>query len=287
MDDLTWTLKQLCRRNRDGSLTTQADRRRSLTLVARQLKEAGFRQMKATSLKGKHVQALLDRWQAEGLSAGTLKNRMAHLRWWAEKIGKGGIIAADNSQLGIPDRRFVTNVSKAQVLDHRLDAVTDPYVRMSLELQAAFGLRRQECIKFSPSYADRGDRLMLKSSWTKGGKDREVPILTASQREVLNRAHQMVGNNSLIPTEKRYIQQQHVYDGQCKAAGLSKMHGLRHRYAQMRYEMLTGWKAPAAGGPVSDVLTPEQEERDAQARQQISEELGHKRLQITVTYLGR
>ena len=47
MDDLTWTLKQLCRRNRDGSFATQADRQRSLTLMARQLRDAGFNQMQA------------------------------------------------------------------------------------------------------------------------------------------------------------------------------------------------------------------------------------------------
>nr|WP_316896558.1 phage integrase N-terminal domain-containing protein [Ralstonia mannitolilytica] len=81
MDDLTYTLRQLCQRNRDGSHATQADRQRSLILAARQLREASFRQMRATSLKGKHVGALLQRWQAEGLSVGTLKNRMAHLRW--------------------------------------------------------------------------------------------------------------------------------------------------------------------------------------------------------------
>ena len=50
MDDLTYTLRQLCQRNRDGSYTTQADRMRSLALAARQLREAGFRQMKASSL---------------------------------------------------------------------------------------------------------------------------------------------------------------------------------------------------------------------------------------------
>lgn len=61
MDDLTYTLRQLCRRNRDGSHNTQADRVRSLALAAHQLHEAGFRQMKASSLKGKHVLALLDR----------------------------------------------------------------------------------------------------------------------------------------------------------------------------------------------------------------------------------
>ena len=35
MDDLTYTLRQLCQRNRDGSYTTQADRIRSLSLAAR------------------------------------------------------------------------------------------------------------------------------------------------------------------------------------------------------------------------------------------------------------
>ena len=48
MDDLTYTLRQLCQRNRDGSHATQADRMRSLALAARQLREAGFRQMKAS-----------------------------------------------------------------------------------------------------------------------------------------------------------------------------------------------------------------------------------------------
>ena len=94
MDDLTYTLRQLCHRNRDGSHNTQADRMRSLTLAGRQLREAGFRQMKASSLKGKHIQALLDRWQSEGLSSGTIKNRLSHLRWWAEKIDKSGILPA-------------------------------------------------------------------------------------------------------------------------------------------------------------------------------------------------
>jgi len=42
MDDLTYALLTLCHRNRDGSHTTQADRRRTLTLISRQLKDAGF-----------------------------------------------------------------------------------------------------------------------------------------------------------------------------------------------------------------------------------------------------
>jgi len=286
MDDLTYTLRQLCQRNRDGSHNTQADRMRSLSLAARQLREAGFRQMKAPSFKGKHVQALLERWQGEGLSSGTIKNRLSHLRWWAEKIGKAGILPADNTQLGVPERRYVTNISKAQELGTGLEQVTDAYVRMSLQLQAAFGLRREEAIKFQPSYADRGDHITLKGAWTKGGRERTVPITTTEQRDALQAAHHLAGTGSLIPANKTYIQQRHVYDGQCKAAGLSHMHGLRHQYAQSRYETLTGRPSPAAGGPLVTELSPMQRIEDRHARQTISRELGHERVQITAIYLG-
>jgi hypothetical protein len=287
MDDLAYTLRVLCQRNRDGSHATQADRLRTLTLASRQLREAGFRQMRAGSLKGKHVQALLRRWQDEGLSAGTLKNRLAHLRWWAEKVGKAGLIPADNAQLAVPDRRFVTNENKGRELGNRLEGVSDPHVRTSLLLQEAFGLRREESIKFHPSFADRGDRIVLKGSWTKGGRPRAIPITTPEQRAALDQAHRIAGAGSLIPAHKTYIQQRHTYDGQCKAAGLSHMHGLRHRYAQARYEALTGWKAPTAGGPSAQALTPAQRAPDEAARQIISRELGHERSQVTAVYLGR
>lgn len=143
----------------------------------------------------------------------------------------------------------MTNTDKSLHLDVRLDQVRNAHVRMSLQLQEAFVRRREESIKFQPSYADRGDHIALKGSWTKGGRERNVPITTAAQREVLDQVRQLAGAGSLIPAHKSYIQQRHTYDGQCKAAGLSHMHGLRHRYAQDRYEALTGWKAPAAGGP--------------------------------------
>lgn len=287
MDDLTYTLRQLCQRNRDGSHNTQADRMRSLSLAARQLREAGFRQMKAPSFKGKHVQALLERWQGEGLSSGTIKNRLSHLRWWAEKIGKAGILPADNTQLGVPERRYVTNISKAREPDDRLARITDPHVRVSLHLQAAFGLRREESIKFQPRHADGGDHIAIKGSWAKGGRDRTVPITTPEQRAVLDEAHRLAGSGSLIPAHKTYIQQRHVYDGQCKAAGLSNMHGLRHRYAQMRYEMLMGLKAPVAGGIHYSAMSAEQLLQDHQVRLHISLELGHGRVGVVSIYLGR
>jgi hypothetical protein len=193
--------------------------------MARQLKEAGFRQLKATSLNGKHVDALLGRWRNDALSAGTLKNRLAHLRWWAEKVGKEGLISSSNDQLGIPKRVFVTNENKATELQDKLDRIGDAHVRISAELQRDFGLRREEATKFQPRYADQGDHLRIKGSWTKGGRERVIPITTPEQRATLDKAHRLAGEGSLIPAEKTYIEQRHVYDRQCKVAGLKHMYG--------------------------------------------------------------
>lgn len=288
MRDLNYQLKQMCRRNKDGSFTTQRDRERLLTQIADQLHGLGYRHMSVQSLKPKHIEALVKRWQSEALSAGAMKNRLAVIRWWAQKVNRQNVVARSNDHYGIPNRQFVTNTSKAKILDAQgLDRVRDPYIRLSLELQDVFGLRREEAIKFIPHFADEGDQLRLKTSWTKGGKERVIPIRTDQQREVLDRAHRLAGRGSLIPSAKNYRQQLRVYEAETARAGLSKMHGLRHAYAQSRYQALVSWKAPAAGGPAVSTLTPEQREKDQSARLIISQELGHERPQIVAVYLGR
>jgi hypothetical protein len=288
MRDLNYELKQLCHRNRDGSYATQRDRERVLDQIANQLQELGFRHMGAASLKPKHVEGLVERWKVEGLAAGTIKNRMAELRWWAEKIGKQNVVARDNDHYAIGNRQYVTNVSKARDLTAGdLSKITDPYTRMSLQLQAAFGLRRGESIKIRPEWADRGDRLVLKDTWTKGGRKREILIRNEEQRRVLDEAKRFAGRGSLIPADKRYVEQLRRFEYQCAKAGTHRVHGHRHQYAQTRYREITGWAAPAAGGPRSKELTAAQKAIDHEARLTISRELGHNREQIVTVYIGR
>lgn len=288
MRDLNYQLKNLCRYNRDGGYATQRNRERILSMIADQLHALGYRGMGAQSLKPKHVEALVSHWQSEALSVGTIKNRMTALRWWAQKVNRQNVIARQNDHYGIPERTFVSAESKARHVDgDALARVKDVHVRMSLELQQTFGLRREEAIKFQPRYADQGSHLRLKESWTKGGKARVVPVRTDAQRAILDRAHRLAGRGSLIPAERNYRQQLRVYERHTTNAGLSKLHGLRHAYAQARYETLTGWKAPAAGGPRSKTLAPEQRVIDREARLIISRELGHEREQITNVYLSR
>jgi hypothetical protein len=288
MRNLNYLLKLLCGRNRDGSFATRADRERMLALFANQLHEAGYRHMRVDSLKPKHVQALLDRWKAEGISAGTIKNRLATLRWWAEKVGKENVVARENDAYAVERRQFVTNRDKGKDLDPaQVEKVASPYVAMSLRLQEAFGLRREESIKIRPGWADEGNALRLKDSWTKGGRERVIPIGTPEQRAVLNEAKKLAGGGSLIPASSTYKEQLKAFRAECKRVGINGVHGLRHRYAQERYFQKTGWQCHARGGPAAKELKPEDRSVDQRARLEISAELGHGRAQITAVYLGR
>jgi integrase len=288
MRDLNYQLKKLCERNPMRSKTSHAARQRNLDLFANQLHDLGFRNLTIYGLKPKHVTALLNHWREANLSVSTIKNRMANLRWWGMMVGKEGMIAENNSAFEIPNRVYVTNQSKALALpaDTFLN-IRDDHIRTSLFLQSAFGLRREEAIKFQPSFADRGDQITLMASWCKGGQARSIPITNDFQRLALKVAHSVAGQGSLIPPGRRYKAQRALYEKICQRAGISRPHGLRHAYAQNRYLQLTGWPAPVAGGPTSKQLTPEQKQLDYTARMKISEELGHHREQITAVYLGR
>ena len=91
----------------------------------------------------------------------------------------------------------------------------------------------------------------------------------------------------MIPPDLTYVQQLKIYEAELGKAGISKAHGLRHAYAQRRYEELTDWKAPHAGGPKASELTPGQKARDRAASLAVSADLGHGREEITAVYLGR
>ena len=198
------------------------------------------------------------------------------------------VVARSNDHYGIPRRQYANSANRVTTLDKdKFARVTDQYVRMSLELQREFGLRREEAIKIRPYLADKGDMLWLKPSWTKGGRAREIPIRTKAQREILDKARALAGKGSLIPAEKDDKQQKNRYEGQCIRAGLCKMHGLRHAYAQRRFEEIAGFPAPLAGGPKRAGHTNDQRALDKKARAVITNELGHNRQQVTVTYLGR
>ena len=287
MRQLNYDLKRLQDDAKEGAFGTRAGRSFNLARTANTLHDLGYRRLRATGLKGKHVEALVREWKRQGLSTGTIRNRMSHLRWWAKRIGKPNLVRANNASYGIGERKRVTNEDRSgDLAGDRLALVRDAHVRMALRLQEAFGLRREEAIKFSPSYADRGSKIVLKASTTKGGRSREIPVLKESQRRLLDEARAFAGGGAMIPGRRNYKQQLEVYEKHTAYAGLRRMHSLRHQYAQTRYEEITGWKPPAAGGPPMRSLKGARKRIDRDARATISAEMGHARRDIVKVYIG-
>lgn len=99
--------------------------------------------------------------------------------------------------------------------------------------------------------------------------------------------HRLAGGGTLIPRDRNYRQQLRIDEAETTRSGLSKVHGLRHAYAQIRYEEPTGWKSPAAGGPQVKTFTEEQEQIYHQARQTVRFESGRVREQLTVAYRSK
>ena len=286
-DRLYRDLCDLVRRNPSGSEARMRQRRAGLRTISARLEALGFRGMRPRSLGGRHVWALVGDWHARGLSPGTMKNLMVHLRWWAGAVGKGSVVMRDNARYGIADRKAARGYRDGLVLGRaKLAAVRDERVRLSLELQAAFGLRREEAIKFRVAEADRGDRIALRASWCKGGRARSVPVLADAQRELLDRVHAFAGKDSLIRPEEKYVQQMRRFERDTRRAGIPKSHRLRHGYGQRRYRELVGFPCAAAGGKRSRDMTPAERRLDRSARQTVARELGHARLDIASTYLG-
>ncbi|MFN7097933.1 MAG: integrase domain-containing protein, partial [Gammaproteobacteria bacterium] len=262
-----------------------------MKLAVTQLHEAGIQLSHIRHLKERHIQMLAQLWQSQALKPATIKNRLSQLRYVCRNIGKPNIMPADNDQLGIAKRTYLPERNKA-IYNFDTNRFTDPYIKLSVQLQRHFGLRREESMKFIASKADKGTHIELQASWTKGGIARVIPITTQAQRDLLDQIKRSIpAGHSLIPKDKSYRQQEHTYVAHVRAAGYRNLHGLRHAYAQQRYKMLTnelsngaGWESPIKGGLQSRDMTLAQRDIDYQARMKISEELGHSRIGIVRIY---
>lgn len=265
------------------SYATKYERLSRLMRIGIDLHETGYKVQNIACIKPRHVYKLVAHWQARELSAGRIKNFMSDLRFIYRLFNEKDL--PDNDTLGIANRSYVLEENKA-IDEIDLSVISDEYLRCSMELQRHFGLRREECLKIKPRAADKGKRLWLKSSWTKGNVERYIPIKTEEQRYWLDKAKEIAKTGSLIPVHKTYKQQRDKYDLEVEKQGWSNLHGLRHAYAQRRYSELSGLPSPI----VSDekvIMDEEKQSADLTAKEIVSQELGHSRPEILGSYIGR
>lgn len=276
--------------NKDGSYRTQDDRSKSLINIANTLYELGYKMEHLRSMKQKHIYALVKHWKDSGtVTADSMRNRMSHIRWLMQKWNKEGMVPT-NKILEIPPRKSTTNIDKSRTLSKEDEkAITDPLMRHSLKAQLLFGLRVEESLKIKPFIADQGNRLYMAGPWCKGGRERYIPIRTLEQRDWIDEAKRLVEHkdHSMIPPNTKYVTYRERFKKRCQRANIYKRHGLRHNYAQGQYKDLTGRNAPVKSSSHYGALNEQQKTIEHNARLKITESLGHSRISIVDTYIGR
>jgi site-specific recombinase XerC len=284
----SYSIKKLLDKSR-LAYERHANYQQVLNLCVKHLDELGYHLDNINQLKQKHIYSLVDHWQDQCLNTATIKNRMSTIRLACKLQGKRNVISS-NDHYAIGKRSYIPEKNKA-LQNINFKKISDPYIKMSLQLQQMFGLRREESLKIVPKLADKREYLELQPSWTKGGVPRSIPIVSQAQRIWLNRAKALCGESSLIPLNKSYIEQRNFYDRITHKAGLFNLHGLRHAYAQKRYWQLTnkmtnghGWAAPIAGGKSKSEMKKSEIAIDQKVREIISRELGHSRREVLKIY---
>lgn len=290
-----FSINEIVKQSSYRSYASRNDMSVMLKKSIKDLHQLGYKLSHVKGFKAKHVYKLVEHWKAQNKSTATIKNYLSKFRALGKILKDDKLVKIDNAHYSIGSRQYFPANSKAI---HAVDfsKCTDPYIRLSMEGQYLFGLRREESIKFIVSEATRRNGLIdLKTTWTKGGIGRSVPITNQEQLDWLERVRQTVNTGqALIYEGSSYVEQLNKYAYQTRLMGLRQLHGLRHAYAQRRYRELTsyyspnkeGWECPFNGGPMKNELTSDQKNIDFKVRHILTRELGHSRLSILKSYLA-
>lgn len=309
-------VKNLCHRdnsNHTGAQGTRVKREGILEDFARKIdKEFGLR--KAENLKPKHVEFVLAQWKKEGDSVGTLQNKMSAVRHLFEHIIHKPEVVKTNKELDVGRRIIDYNTDKGWTPSEKLLSEVPDYANLHLRLMRELGLRFEEALKFRPEENVKGNGRIHIHYGTKGDRERDMTVgdqdrgfsrdmILASDRQKqlisdLFSYLKSTGSQSIsLGLREKYVQSKdHLYYIYKKhgvtGAGVGTPHGLRHQYAQDRYHDMTGMKPPAWFNSKEErreyraTWTDKEKEMDREARQLVSNELGHNRLHVTNNYLG-
>ncbi|MBU4525264.1 MAG: integrase domain-containing protein [Desulfomicrobium sp.] len=296
--------------NNAGSAKTQYNHLRESMRFVDELRSCGAGVQKWSNISNKHVSQVVESWQARGLATSTIKENLAGVRATAAFFGNDRI-SEKNSDFGIENRVYITNQDKSVPQDvyervvgelRESPELNDQRVAAQLELMREFGLRKEEAFKMNPERSLLKDGRLFVSDGTKGGLHRVVGDLSGSQKGALAHASQLAGRNgNTMPDNLKERAWEKVFYRTLAKYGLSKKdcgassHGLRHAYAQQRYEQLTGFKAPCKFSTKDDfrkaayqIAGDDWKKLDQDARLFLKSELGHgpDRDDVISQYLG-
>lgn len=278
-----------------SSAATNAERWSLFTAFA---KEQGINRMEhiTTGLVQQYGQGLANQVEAGQLAAATAQNRVSAVNSVMQLATKQQWQSVSPTRdCGIAQRCAVRSESPA-ALDRSVYNAAHGLVREQasvrsasvVELARELGLRSKEAsLLDARSALAQAHKISFVTitEGTKGGRSRDVPITSEKQLSALSRAAEAQGSaRAVMAPEQDWKSWRNgeLRDAReiVKSETGGGLHDLRAAYTCERYEQLTGNQAPVAGGEIRDRGS------DLAAREQISSELGHGRIDVVSEYIG-
>lgn len=256
-----------------------------------------FRLQKFKNVEERHFRAYV-KYLKENNAPSTIQTDLSGIRYFHEKSGSKNKLSK-NDRLDLPKRAVgkenrawtAEEIKKARDVAREMGRVD---VEAALDLVSAFGLRIEEMCRLKVEHlmhTDRYDQLVVQG---KGKKTRPIPV-NEQQKEIIKRyldyakaSGRYPGDYLISGSEKHGVKREksslqnwmsfnrkkfmdenrtdRKEEGKKDRHETISWHGLRHTYAQRRYEEAT-------------------KDTPGKAKKVVSHDLGHEREEITYTYL--
>lgn len=294
----------------NGKVASERTRRLTrevLVAAINRLHELGYKVQDPKNIGERHVAVLMkDAWHTKQKKIKTIQNELSRLRVFFGMLDKAGMVGPLEKYLPDVDPKLLivrASASKSKAwAANDIDLVEkfkevdarDWRLGLMLRLELAFGLRREEVLMCDPHTQDYGHYLQVFPGQGKGGRWRNIPILSSSQRTILDFVKSQVPKNE--PLGWKYAEsgktaglKQNIrrYENLMASLGFTKAvlgvtgHGLRAQFAE-NHSLLLGILPPTLGGSLDQMAREDLQVR----RTQLAQALGHNRHSITNAYIG-
>lgn len=309
-------LTGLYRAKLHGSAKTVTNTVDAVERFVRTARELGIQTQKWRNINNRHVHEVVQEWQQEGLKNSTIKVYMSGVRAIARAWDNDKVAQTNNARFGIHNRVYVDNIDKsinesaymAAVSTLRQGSDMERRTGMALELARHLGLRFEESYKFSCSHSLVGGNTpstftsLYITDGTKGGRDRNLFVITPEMRDVVGRHYEMTnGRGNLMPqgwTEQSVRQEMYRIareHGISRKASNGSFHGARHSRAHEIYRNICGFEPPCKFVTAQEFVASAKEiagddygRLHQEASVQVRTQFGHGagRSDISAQYLG-
>lgn len=307
-------IRQTYNASLSGSGKTVKQHKQSAESFVSAIRDVGLGVKSWENVTSKHLLAAVEKWKDDGLSTKTIHDKVSGVRQVAEAYGNdrlrtaSTLIDPETGERALEARVYVTNEQKSLSDEARLEIQerlrteyidkfdTGPRLAAQMQLARELGLRHEESRKFDLYRDVHGDRAFVNNG-TKAGRDRFVPMTDGARDaiEVLKPFYDKTFGNTMPCREatwesRAYSAMHKVGMGRELDTGAT-FHGIRHTYAQERFEQMTGFPCRVAGGTPELALERAGEgwqKLEQEARDVLKAEMGHgpDREDVMSQYLG-